>query len=71
MKKDRLCLCGCGKTLGTYNGQEILVCREMWQSVPAELRRRVMLPGYREEDRRTACYEVLKLAVQRKKARQA
>lgn len=67
----RLCPCGCGNRVGKYNGQENLTCYEFWQTVPREIRRRVMLPGILEEDRRRACFEVIKLALERKKAREA
>ena len=69
--KGRRCMCGCGTLLGTYNGKPLLVCYEMWQRVPAEIRHRIMLPLFPTDDTRRAVYEVFKLAVARRNARTA
>lgn len=40
----RLCPCGCGTRLETYNARRALVCFPMWQRVPIDLRKLIMLP---------------------------
>lgn len=65
----RRCPCGCGKALGKYNGQAMLMCYETWQKVPREVRARVMTPGVMERDRRAAVFQALKHTNEVRKAR--
>lgn len=45
----RLCPCGCGKKLGTYNGHPVVMCYRAWQHIPSAIRNKVMQPRSRVE----------------------
>lgn len=59
--KTRLCPCGCGKTLGRYNGHRAIVCYETWGLVPREHSRAIYLPGS-DQARRASIRAVLEFA---------
>lgn len=67
--QDPFCPCGCGKTLGRYNGKRMLVCYATWQRAADRDRSAIMLPGSSLDERRKAARHVYELALSIRRAR--